>query len=60
LGEVCLHDDADVKEALNKIFQKIVGTLTTYALTLKDFANFIKIEVLFFTPPNEGLRLAPT
>jgi hypothetical protein len=31
LGEVCLHDDANVKEVFNKILQKILGSLTTYA-----------------------------
>ncbi len=58
-GEACLHDDVDVKEALNIILQKIVGTPTACALVLKDFANFMKIEVLFLTSPNEGLKLAP-
>jgi hypothetical protein len=32
LGEVCLHDDANEKEALNKILWKIAHTPTTYAL----------------------------
>ncbi len=50
LGEVCLHDDVDAKEALNKILQKTISTLTTYALTLKDFTNFLKSWVPFSTP----------
>ncbi len=58
LGEACLHDDVDVKEALNIVLQKIVGTSTAYVLALKNFANFI-IEVLFSTPLNERPRLAP-
>jgi hypothetical protein len=42
LGEVCLHDDVDVKEALNKILQKTISTPTTYALTLRYFTNLQK------------------
>jgi len=37
LGEACLLDDANAKEALNKISRKITRTPTTYALALKDF-----------------------
>jgi hypothetical protein len=52
LCEVHLHDDADAKEALNRVLQKIATTLTTYALILKDFANFIKNRGPFSnTPP---------
>jgi len=42
LGEVCLHDDANAKEALIKVLQKTTSTSTTYALILRDFANFVK------------------
>ncbi len=42
LGEACLHDDADVKENLNKVLWKTTRTLTTYALTLKDFTIFFE------------------
>jgi hypothetical protein len=31
-GEAHLHDDVDVKEALNKILQTIVSTSAAYAL----------------------------
>jgi hypothetical protein len=41
LGEAHLHDDANVKEALNKILWKTTCTPTTYALVFKDFANFV-------------------
>jgi hypothetical protein len=42
LGEVCLHNDVDAKGALNRILQKTTSTPTTYALALRDFANFVK------------------
>jgi hypothetical protein len=43
LGEACLHDDVDAKEALSKVLLKrTIGTPTTYALSLKDFTNFIE------------------
>jgi hypothetical protein len=43
VGEACLHDDANAKEPLNKVLQKLVQcTLTTYALTLRNFANFVE------------------
>jgi hypothetical protein len=48
LGEVCLHDDANVKEALNRVLQKIACTPIAY---LRDFANFVKIRGLFFNTP---------
>jgi hypothetical protein len=41
LGEVLLHD-VDAKKALNKVLQKITSTMITYALALRDFANFVK------------------
>ncbi len=60
LGEVCLHDDANVKEALNKVLWKIVRTPTTYALTLRDFADFVENRSPFFnTPPVKDLDLLP-
>jgi hypothetical protein len=37
LGEVHLHDDVDVKGALNKILWKITSSLTTYALRVKTY-----------------------
>jgi hypothetical protein len=42
LGEARLHDDTNVKEVLNRLLQKIIRTPTTYALVLKDFANFVE------------------
>jgi len=51
LGEVRLHNDANVKEALNIVLQKIVGTLTTYALVLKDFANCVESRGPFSDTP---------
>jgi hypothetical protein len=39
LGEAHLHDDVDVKEALNTVLWKIVRTPTAYALALKDFVE---------------------
>ncbi len=50
-GEVHPHNDANVKEALNIVLQKIVGTLTTYALVLKDFANCVESRGPFFDTP---------
>jgi hypothetical protein len=48
LGEVHLHDDANVKEALNKVLRKTICTSTIYALALKDFANFVESRGPFF------------
>ncbi len=49
LGEACLHDDAKAKETLIKVlFQKTINTPTTYALTLKDYANFVENRGFFF------------
>jgi hypothetical protein len=60
LGEAHLHDDVDAKQALNKVLQKIVSTLTAYALVLKDFANFVKNQGPFSnTPPLKDLDLLP-
>jgi hypothetical protein len=42
LGEACLHDDEDVKEALNGFLQEIINTLITYALDLRDFIDFVE------------------
>jgi hypothetical protein len=42
LCEARLHDDVDVKEALNKVLQETIGFLTTHALVLKDFINFVE------------------
>ncbi len=42
LDEPPLHDDAYVKEVLNKILWKIANTPTVYALTLKEFVDFVK------------------
>jgi hypothetical protein len=50
LGEAHLHDDANAKEALNKVLRKTTITLTAYALTLKDFADFVEVKVFFLTP----------
>jgi hypothetical protein len=43
LGEVCLHDDANVKKALNKVLQKTTRTPITYGLDFRNFANVVKI-----------------
>jgi hypothetical protein len=51
LCEARLHDDVDVKEALNKVLQKTIGTLTTCALVLKEFINFVESKVPFFDTP---------
>jgi hypothetical protein len=42
LGEDCLHNDANAKEALNKILQKIAHMPTAYALVFKNFTNFVE------------------
>jgi hypothetical protein len=42
LGEAHLHEDADAKEVLNRVLRKTAHTPTTYALTLRDFANFVE------------------
>ncbi len=39
LDEARLHDDVDVKEALNRILQKTTSTLIAYALLLKIFVK---------------------
>jgi hypothetical protein len=60
LGETRLHDDVDVKQALNKILQKTIHASTTYALILKKFIDFVEIQGPFSdTPPSEGPRLFP-
>jgi hypothetical protein len=59
LGEVHLHDDANAKEALNKVLRKTICTSTIYALALKDLQILWKVEVHFLTPSSEGPRLAP-
>jgi hypothetical protein len=51
LGEACPHDDVDANKALNKVLQKTVSTPTTYALALRYFANFVKNQGPFLTPP---------
>ncbi len=51
LGEVHLHDDTDAKEALNKVLRKTTSTPTTYALTLRNFANFIESQGSFSNNP---------
>jgi len=48
LGEACLHDDVDAKEALNRALQKTTRTSITYALTLRDLANFVESQGPFF------------
>jgi hypothetical protein len=42
LGEDCLHNDANAKEALNKILRKTVCMPSAYALVLKSFTNFVE------------------
>jgi hypothetical protein len=51
LGEACLHDDANAKEALNIVLQKTTIAPTTYALALKDFADFVESRGPFFDTP---------
>jgi hypothetical protein len=61
LGEVCLHDDVDAKEALNKVLWKITHTPIAYAQVLKDVIDFVKSKGLFSnTPSSQGLVLTPT
>jgi len=60
LGEVCLHDDTNVKEALNKVLQKTTHTPIAYGLDFRDFANVVKIWGPFFdTPLMKDLNLLP-
>jgi hypothetical protein len=60
LGEACLHDDVDANEAFNRVLQKTISTPTTYALALRDFANFVKSQGSFFdTPLMKDLDLRP-
>jgi hypothetical protein len=62
LGEARLHDDVDVKEALNRVLWKIVRTPTAYDLALKDFVESWSPFSNTHTPPppNERPKLAPT
>ncbi len=48
LGEVRLHDDADVKEIFNKVLRKIACTPIAYALILIKFTNFVESQGPFF------------
>ncbi len=60
LGEVRLYDDANVKEALNKVLWKTISTLTAYELALKYFADFVESWGPFFdTPLMKDLDLLP-
>jgi len=38
----------------------IARTSTTYALTLKDFVDFVESQSPISNTPNEGPKLAPT
>jgi hypothetical protein len=51
LGEVCLHDDANAKEIFNKVMWKIARTPITYALTLRNFTNFVESQGPIFDTP---------
>jgi hypothetical protein len=51
LGEAHLHDDANAREALNRVLQKTTCTPTAYALVLKYFANFVESQGPFFDGP---------
>jgi len=55
LGEVCLHDDVDAKEASNKILWKKVSILIAYALASINFANFANVQV--FDAPLQAIHL---
>jgi hypothetical protein len=48
LGEAHLYDEANTKEALNKVLWKTTSILTTYALILRDFVDFAKSKSPFF------------
>jgi hypothetical protein len=48
------------KGSLNRVLWKFTHTPTTYALTLKDFLNFVESQGPFFdTPLMKGLKLLP-
>jgi hypothetical protein len=51
LGEAHLHDDVDVKEALNKVLWKTTPTPIAYAFALKKFIDFVKSQGSFFDTP---------
>jgi len=51
LGEVHLHDDANVKEALNRVLQRTIRTPTTYALALRKFVDFVENQGPFSNTP---------
>jgi hypothetical protein len=42
LGEARLHDDLDVKKMLNRVLRKKINTSIAYAISLRDFANFVE------------------
>ncbi len=48
LGEICLHNDVDVKETLNHVLQKNTNNSTTYTQALKDFVDFVENQGPFF------------
>ncbi len=59
-SEVCLHDDANAKEALNRVLWKTAHTPTTYALALRNFAIFFESRgPFFYTHLVKGLKLLP-
>ncbi len=60
LGEAHLHDDVDVKEALNKFLWKTTHVSTAYALVLRNFVDFVESQGSFSdTPPMKDLDLFP-
>ncbi len=60
LGEVRLHDDADVKEALNKVLLENNGYLNYLCFTFKKLCKFCWMSRFFLTPPSDGPRFVPT
>jgi hypothetical protein len=60
LGEVCLHDDANVKEALNKVLQRIRYPNYLWPI-FKKLCKFCQNSSSIFShPPNERPKLTPT
>jgi len=59
LGEVRLHDDAYVKEALNKILWENNWYLNYLCLTFKKLCNFVESQGFFLHPLVMDLNLLP-
>ncbi len=60
LGEVCLHGDANAKEALKRVLWKIACIPIACTLVLRNFVDFVKSQGPFYdTPPIKDLDLLP-